>query len=79
MKHDRHATISVLLVMVWACSNWFFMRFDAPGMFAWLILGLGSSLWMSLRSPAFKRAWQAWRDAYRHRSSGNSVDPKAQA
>ena len=79
MKHDRHATVATILVMVWASSGWFFMRFDAPGLFAWLILMFGSSLWMSLRSPSFKRARQAWRDAYRNRSSGNSPDPKAQA
>ena len=79
MKHDRHAAISTLLVMVWASSCWFFFRFDAPGMFVWLILGFGSSLWMSLRSPGFKRAGQAWRDAYRNRSSSNSPDPEAQA
>ena len=79
MKHDRHVNTSVVLVMVWACSNWIFFRFDAPGMYVWLILGFGSSLWMSLRSPGFKRAWQAWRGAYRNRSSVNTVDPEALA
>ena len=79
MKRDRHTTSSRVLVMLWACSSGVFFRFDAPGMYVWLILGFGSGLWMSLRSPGFKRAWQAWRGAYLNRSSGYSTDPKAQA
>ena len=79
MKHDRHTATTAVLSIVLAGSCGLFLRFEAPGMVAWLMLLFVSSLWMSMRSPGFKRAWQAWRGAYRNRSSVNTVDPEALA
>ncbi len=79
MKRNRHATAATLLAMVWACSGGFFLRFEAPGLIAWITLMFGSMFWVSLHSPGFKRARHAWRDATLNRSVGYSTDPKAQA